>query len=102
MSDQDNISLPSLQDDTAAQTNGSQQNMPTSDDAIGLDQSTIQTTRTNLPVEAGDLDLIEKQWVIKAKEIVAQTSENPHIQQQEIAKMKTEYIKKRYNRDIQL
>jgi hypothetical protein len=102
MSDQDDISLPSLQDDTATQVSGGQQNMPIIDDPIGIDQPNTERTNTNLPAEAGDLDLIEKQWVIKAKEIVAQTSENPYVQQQEIAKMKTEYIKKRYNRDMQL
>jgi hypothetical protein len=45
-------------------------------------------------------DLIEKEWVEKAKQIVGQTSDDPFMQQQELSKMKAQYMKKRYNKDI--
>lgn len=53
-----------------------------------------------LPEEAADLDLIEKEWVLKAKQIVEQTSDDPFSQQEELSKMKAEYLKKRYKKDL--
>lgn len=52
------------------------------------------------PEEAADSDLIEKEWVLKAKQIVEHTAEDPYVQQQELSKMKSDYMKKRYNKDI--
>lgn len=54
------------------------------------------------PVMADDTDLIEKEWVLKAKEIVARTSQDPYQQNKEVEKMKADYLKKRYNKDIKL
>ena len=53
-----------------------------------------------IPAEAADIDLIEKEWVLKAKQIVEKTSEDPFTQQEELSKMKAEYLKKRYKRNI--
>lgn len=55
-----------------------------------------------MPQIADDTDLIEKEWVDKAKEIVEQTAHDPYLQNQEINKVKVEYLKKRYNKDIKL
>jgi hypothetical protein len=62
---------------------------------------------TSLPVAgvppvAGDIDLIEKEWVIKAKAIVENTRDDPHLQNKEMSKFKADYIKKRYNKDIKV
>ncbi len=51
-------------------------------------------------LSAEDADLIEKEWVLKAKEIVARTHGDPFVQNNEINKIKADYIKKRYNKDI--
>jgi len=51
---------------------------------------------------ADDTDLIEKEWVIKAKEIVEQTKEDPYLQNKEMNKFKADYIKTRYNKDIRI
>ncbi len=51
---------------------------------------------------ADDADLIEKEWVIRAKSILAQTHIDPFLQNKEINKMKAEYIKKRYNKDVKV
>ena len=51
---------------------------------------------------ASDIDLIEKEWVEKAKAIVARTHGDPYTQNKEINKIKADYIKKRYNKDIKL
>lgn len=49
---------------------------------------------------ADDADLIEKEWVLKAKAIVAQTVHDPNLQTKEIGKVKAEYLKKRYNKNL--
>ena len=53
-----------------------------------------------VPEEANDLDLIEKEWVLKAKQIVEHTFDDPYTQQAEISKMKADYMKKRWGKDI--
>jgi len=52
------------------------------------------------PTNADDADVIEKEWVQKAKEIVAKTREDPHQQSVELTGFKREYMKKRYGKDI--
>ncbi len=54
-----------------------------------------------LPDEASDIDLIEKEWVLKAKHIVAETMHDPYAQQYQISHMKADYMRKRYNKDLQ-
>lgn len=62
-----------------------------------------QATHTSgTPAIADDIDLIEKEWVEKAKTIVNQTKDDPYKQNKAINKMKADYIKKRYNKDIQV
>jgi hypothetical protein len=52
------------------------------------------------PMIADDADLIEKEWVEKAKAIVAQTKDNPYEQNKAMNKFKADYLKKRYNKDL--
>lgn len=54
------------------------------------------------PPIAEDADLIEKEWVEKAKQIVQRTKHDPHQQNQEMNVMKADYLKKRYNKDVKL
>ncbi len=54
------------------------------------------------PSVANDLDLIEKEWVEKAKAIVIKTRTDPHTQNDEINKFKADYMKKRYGKDIKI
>jgi hypothetical protein len=63
----------------------------------GTASSSIQI---DVPEVADDIDLIEKAWVQKAKEIVMQTQGDPYSQNKKINQMKVEYIKKRYDKDI--
>jgi len=58
------------------------------------------TVQVDIPEIADDIDLIEKEWVLKAKAIVENTTGDPYVQNKQINKMKVEYIKKRYNKDI--
>lgn len=54
------------------------------------------------PPAAEDSDLIEQEWVDKAKAIVNSTSHDPHTLNKEINKFKADYIKKRYNKQIKV
>jgi Txe/YoeB family toxin of Txe-Axe toxin-antitoxin module len=89
--------LPTVQGDDQAKAEGAA--VPGSG---GVDDQTVPTSRALVatPEEAADSDLIEKEWVIKAKQIVEHTAEDPFQQQQELSKMKADYMKKRYNKDI--
>lgn len=55
---------------------------------------------SDMPAIADDVDLIEKEWVEKAKEVVAKTQDNPYLQNKAISEIKAEYIRKRYNKDL--
>ncbi|HSX46785.1 MAG TPA: hypothetical protein VLF87_02235 [Patescibacteria group bacterium] len=59
-------------------------------------------TPMNDPMIADDADLIEKEWVVKAKAIVEQTKDDPYEQNREMNKVKASYLKKRYNKDLKL
>ena len=49
---------------------------------------------------AQDSDLIEKQWVIRAKSIVSQTQDDPFTQKKQMSRIKADYIKKRFDKTI--
>ncbi len=54
------------------------------------------------PAIADDADLIEKEWVDKAKAIVEHTRDDPHMQSKKLNEFKTDYMKKRYGKEIKL
>jgi hypothetical protein len=49
-----------------------------------------------------DNDLIDKEWVDKAKRIVERTRNDPHEQSDQLTGVKAEYMKKRYNKTIKI
>lgn len=68
---------------------------------VSAQQTSGQNTpQTSGPAIADDIDLIEKEWVVKAKEVVDKTKDNPYLQNKAISEMKADYIKKRYNKDL--
>ena len=60
------------------------------------------TNHPTSPTVADDLDLIEKEWVTKAKAIVAKTRNDPYMQNKEMNKFKADYLSKRYNKEIKI
>ena len=52
------------------------------------------------PAAAADDDLIEKEWVDKAKQIIEQTRDDPFRREQEVSKLQAEYLRKRYGREL--
>lgn len=63
-------------------------------------QPPMAQAQRGMPQIADDNDLIEKEWVDKAKEIVAHTGHDPYLQNREMNKVKAEYLRKRYNKDL--
>jgi hypothetical protein len=54
------------------------------------------------PVIADDVDVIEKEWVDKARRIVNATKEDPYAQEKEVSKLQADYLMKRYNKQVKL
>jgi hypothetical protein len=44
----------------------------------------------------------DEEWVDKAREVVTRTHNDPFLQSQELGKLKAQYIKLRYNKDIKV
>lgn len=74
-------------------------NAPVEPSSQSINQSTL-VSNTLTPAEAADTDVIEKEWVTRAKQIVADTQADPFRQAMEINRLKADYMKKRYNKDI--
>lgn len=58
------------------------------------------TPAQNSTVIADDNDVIEKEWVDKAKQIVASTQGDPHAKSSQMSGLKKEYIHQRFGKDI--
>lgn len=79
--------------------------LPVPDDSHIADDpgaSPAMTISGGTPAIADDADLIEQEWVDKAKEIVARTKDDPYQQNKEISRVKADYLKKRYNKDLKI
>lgn len=53
-----------------------------------------------VPIITDDGDLIEKEWVLKAKQIVERNRDNPYKQSEELTVVKADYMKQRYGKTI--
>jgi hypothetical protein len=65
----------------------------------------IPTTQANTPVisspaVAADDDVIEKEWVDKAKEIIKGTADDPHQRTEKVNQLQKDYLKKRYGKEL--
>jgi hypothetical protein len=54
------------------------------------------------PATASDEEVIEKEWVDKAKKIITQTKDDPYKQEKEVSKLQADYLKKRYGKEIKI
>lgn len=80
-----------------AQAAGVQPQIPAGQ--IALPSPKADDVSATMPQIADDVDLIEKEWVQKAKEIVAKTKDDPKVQSEELDKVKVDYKKKRFNKN---
>jgi hypothetical protein len=60
------------------------------------------TTSDDSHLIAEDNDVIEKEWIDRAKKIISLTSNDPYAETKEINKLKASYMKKRFNKDMPL
>jgi len=61
--------------------------------------TTLAPTDDN-PAIAGDEDVIEKEWVDKAKKILLETRDDPYGRTARVNELQKDYLKKRYNKDL--
>jgi len=59
-------------------------------------------THDDTPSTAADDEVIEKEWVDKAKKIISQTKDDPYQQEKQVSKLQADYLKKRYGKDIKI
>lgn len=58
------------------------------------------SAHTSSPLSASDDDLIEKEWVDKAKKIVSDTKDDPYKREKAVNELQRDYLKKRYGREL--
>lgn len=54
------------------------------------------------PATAADDDLIEKEWVEKAKQVIAENRNDPYMQERAVSRLQAAYLQKRYGKTIKL
>ena len=59
-----------------------------------------QVTTTATPMVAADEDLIEKEWVDKAKDIITKTKDDPHARTAQVNALQRDYLQKRYGKVV--
>lgn len=67
---------------------------------VADDQGDTATLLTSVPDVAADDDLIEKEWVDKAKRIISETADDPYKREQAVAQLQREYLRKRYGKEV--
>lgn len=63
-------------------------------------QDDVASLLTSIPAIAADDDLIEKEWVDKAKQIIADTADDPHRREAAVNRLQREYLRKRYGKEL--
>jgi hypothetical protein len=51
---------------------------------------------------AANSDDLDQEWVDRAKAIVDRTKDDPFLESRELNKVKADYLKRRYNKDIKV
>ncbi|MEX0934464.1 MAG: hypothetical protein WDZ42_01555 [Candidatus Saccharimonadales bacterium] len=80
--------------------------MPVADDDStripDTSNSSSEVVVSDIPDVADDIDVIEKAWVDKAKQIIKDNKDDPRSQEEAFEQLQIEYHKKRYGRDIKV
>lgn len=66
---------------------------PVSDDGVATPNSSTLLT-------AADDDVIEKEWVDKAKKIIGDTKGDPYRREYEVGQLQADYLEKRYGKKL--
>jgi hypothetical protein len=65
-----------------------------------VDDAAAAPADDSSPATAADDDLIEKEWVDKAKQIIAETRDDPHSREKAVNKLQADYLRKRYGKEL--
>ena len=71
---------------------------PAMSQPIGTVTPTVSTDDN--PVVAANEDVIEKEWVDKAKKIIQETKDDPFARSNRVNELQRDYLKKRYNKNL--
>lgn len=98
ITDENNVQLPDHQGSISANPSNTmgQGSIPLSSDTMPASQPQDPNGQVGsqfAPGIAEDADLIEKEWVTRAKLIVSKTKDDPREQNKEISKFKADYLK---------
>lgn len=70
--------------------------------AVPLPAAAVPVPQANddSPAVAGDEDVIEKEWVDKAKKIILETKDDPYKRTVRVNELQKDYLRKRYNKEL--
>lgn len=66
------------------------------------DNQVTSDPRSQNPLVADDVDVIEKQWVDRAKKIIQETKDDPYQKEQEVSRLQADYLQKRFGVQVKL
>ncbi len=61
---------------------------------------TDDNASSSSPLVADDSDLIEKEWVDRAKKIVQDTQDDPAKREEQVSNLQKDYLRKRYGKEL--
>ncbi len=64
------------------------------------DDSAVPLQTNISPAAAKDNELIEREWVDKAKKVIIETKDDPYQREQRVSELQADYLWKRYGRQL--
>lgn len=58
------------------------------------------TASASAPLIAANNDVIEKEWVDRAKKIITDTKDDPNKREQQVGGLRKDYLRKRYGKEL--
>ncbi|MFZ3009760.1 MAG: hypothetical protein WA030_01920 [Candidatus Microsaccharimonas sp.] len=84
----------------AAATDMAAQSAPIQQVAVPVITPVVPVADSTNPAVAADEDVIEKEWVDKAKQIILATKDDPHGRSSKVSELQKDYLQKRYGKVI--
>ncbi len=67
---------------------------------VVVPSDTTPTQNVTSPLVAADEDVIEKEWVDRAKQIILETKDDPHQRSSKVNELHKDYLQKRYGKEL--
>jgi hypothetical protein len=75
---------------------------PSTDEQRAMYVDPMPATSTQAATSDDNDTAYDEEWVGKAREIIQRTHADPYLQSQQLSKLKAQYIKLRYNKDVKV